>query len=127
MGILYSVSKRSILEMIKIVALLCLASIAMADPEPEAAADAVAAADPKADPALLLYSGYYGYPYLSGYYGGWPYLYGRKKTSAEPTPEPTADPKADPYLLYGGYYGLGGLYGGHYYYPYGNGYALGRK
>merc|ERR1712098_1027235 len=102
----HSFANLSTANMTKYLALLFLAATVLADPEPAPTAAAEASPDAEADP-YLLYRSYYGY--------GCPYVYRRKKRSAEAEPEAVADPKADPYLLYGGYYGH---YYGHYGYPY---------
>merc|ERR1712002_924751 len=126
------VTSRRSTKMMKTIAIVLLAAVAIAEPDAKPKADA--------DP-YLLYGGYYGHGlgyyghglgYGYGYYGkrdadaylyrgyyglggyrGYGGYYGHRyygKRSAD------AEPKADPYLLYGGYGHLG--YAGHYGYPY---------
>jgi len=104
------ITGRRNIKMMKTFAIVLLATVAYAEPEAKAAAEA--------DPYLLYggygyghlgYAGYYG-PRL-GYYGHGLRYYGKRSAEAEPKAA------ADPYLLYGGYYGHLG-YRGYYGYPY---------
>merc|ERR1712234_3108 len=112
----HSFANLSTANMTKYLALLFLAATVLADPEPAPNAAAEASPDAEADP-YLLYRSYYGYGWPAYGYYGYPYVYGRKKRSAEAEPEAVANPKADPYLLYGAYHHY--PYYGYAHYPYG--------